>query len=144
MISTGPGLQSICPTCIKIRSETIPLSILLTMFTYIWFSFLSGAYSSTAFPSPVCLDDLMWLKTKHQTVVAIKHFTWTSNNSLFHLGGQKPTAGRHKRDGRSRLTVDSWIPGLPLGGERFLLDYGTHLGLVISDKTNLIVLRHWD
>lgn len=64
----GPGLQRIGPTCIKIRSEMIPLSILLAMGIHVQFSSLSWIHSSTAFPSPVCLAELMGLKAALQTV----------------------------------------------------------------------------
>ena len=70
--------------------------------------------------------------------VVIKPFRWTSILSVFHLSGWKPTTGRRKRDGRSPLTVDSWIPESPLGEERFNMwvcqTRITHLGLAISDK----------
>lgn len=64
----GPGLQNIGLTGIKIRNEMICLCMPVVVITHIWFSSLSWARSSAAFPSSVCLEELMWLRVRYESV----------------------------------------------------------------------------
>lgn len=70
----GPGLQNIGLTCIKIRNEMICLPMPVAVIIHICFSSLSRARSSAAFPSPVCLEELVWLRVRYQIVGAHKIF----------------------------------------------------------------------